>query len=117
MDTEPDALGGRFVSRVSPSTSQSCIEPKLTSGSALKTGGPELLREHYDGLANESTARGEQYRAALDDADAEAQVAAAVGVEMADLRPGMALASAGRKRGWRDGALLDDWTKLGGVRA
>lgn len=89
---------------------------KLIVSSALKTGGPELLREEYETMLSESAARGDQYRTALDDVEAEAQVAAAIGVSLDDLRPGMALSGDGRKRGWRDSVPVNDWTKLGPVK-
>lgn len=84
--------------------------------SALKTGGPEILREEYDTLAAESAVRGEQYRQHLDDAHSEAEVAAVVGLSLDELRPGMATLGSGRKRGWRDGAFLRDWTRPDTVR-
>lgn len=60
--------------------------------------------------------RGDQYRASLDDVESEARVAAAIGVSLDELRPGMALSGEGRKKGWRDGVMMGDWTRLGPLK-
>jgi actin-related protein 10 len=84
-------------------------------GRALKTGAPEIIREEYDSRLSESLARGDHYRAALEEASAEAEVAAAVGIDVDKLQPGMALVGSGRRRGWRDGVVVGDWTRHGTV--
>ena len=76
-----------------------------------------MLREEYDTLSAEGLVRGHQYRSSLEDRESEAQVAATVGISLEDLRPGMAISGDGRKRGWRDGVTIGDWTRLGPVRA
>ncbi|CAK9781270.1 actin-like ATPase domain-containing protein [Cutaneotrichosporon oleaginosum] len=80
---------------------------------ALKTSAPELVREDYDARVNESVARGEEYRAALERERDELGIAmAAVGLDIDELGPGMARgALAGkRKRGWVVGGIVPDWT-------
>ncbi|CAD6588985.1 MAG: hypothetical protein TREMPRED_005228 [Tremellales sp. Tagirdzhanova-0007] len=83
---------------------------------ALKTGGPELLREEYDALCADALARADANRTLLD--EAEAEIAALVGLDLDELLPGMALdgLSAKRKRGYHEGPILADWTR-GGVTA
>lgn len=77
----------------------------------LKTGAPEVLREEYDTLLGESITRGEQYLTDLK--AAEVEVAALVGVDVEALRPGEALISGQgqRRRGWREGVVLKDWSR------
>lgn len=75
-----------------------------------------MLREEYDTLSAEGMLKGGQYRSSLDDRESEAQVAATVGISLEELRPGMALSGEGRKRGWRDGVTIGDWSRLGPVR-
>lgn len=82
---------------------------------ALKTGAPEIIREDYDTQSLESIARGDHYRSTPEEADAEAEVAAAVGISVEELRPGMALLGTGRRRGWRDGVSIADWTRQAGT--
>jgi hypothetical protein len=72
-----------------------------------------MLREEYDALSSESAVRGDHYRSTLEDVRSEAEVASAVGVRVDDLQPGMALLGTGRKRGWRDGVSIHDWTRRG----
>jgi hypothetical protein len=43
------------------------------------------------------------------------EVAEVVGVSVDELRPGMALLGTGRKRGWRDGVAVNDWSKPGAL--
>jgi len=78
---------------------------------ALKTSGPDLLREDYDGLCAESLVRADAYRTALD--EAEVEVAALVGLDVEELLPGMALdgLSGKRKRGYHEGPRLGDWAQ------
>jgi actin-related protein 10 len=78
---------------------------------ALKTGAPEILREEYDAQYAESIARGDHYRSLVEDEE----VAEVVGVSVDELRPGMALIGTGRKRGWRDGVAVNDWSKPGAL--
>lgn len=82
----------------------------------LKTGAPEMTREEYDTLLSESIARGESFAA---DQAAHAQemqeAAAAIGVDLESLRPGEALSVGKRRRGWKEGVVLRDWTRA--VRA
>jgi len=77
----------------------------------LKTGGPELLREDYDALCADSLARAEGHRNALD--EAEAEIAALVGLDVDELLPGMAVDGFGgkRKRGYHEGPRLGDWSR------
>ena len=51
----------------------------------------------------------------MEEAASEAEVAAAVGISVEDLRPGMALLGTGRRRGWRDGVSINDWTQHGAM--
>ncbi|GFZ50090.1 hypothetical protein JCM24511_07843 [Saitozyma sp. JCM 24511] len=78
---------------------------------ALKTSGPEIMREEYDMLVSESLARGEVWYEANDAALAE--VAATAGLDLEEMRPGMAMQGleAQRKRGWDEGRVLGDWTR------
>lgn len=76
-----------------------------------------MIREDYDTLSLESAARGDHYRSTLEEADAEAEVAATVGISVEELQPGMALLGTGRRRGWRDGVSVADWTRHGGTLA
>ncbi|BEJ15991.1 hypothetical protein CspHIS471_0505960 [Cutaneotrichosporon sp. HIS471] len=79
----------------------------------LKTSAPELVREDYDARVNESVSRGEEHRAALErERDELGAAIAAVGLDIDELRPGMARAAlAGkRKRGWAVGGIVPDWT-------
>ena len=82
---------------------------------ALKTGGPELLREDYDTLCAEGIARAEAHRTALE--EAEAEMAALMGLSVEEILPGMATdgLSGKRKRGYNEGPRLGDWST--GVRA
>jgi actin-related protein 10 len=80
---------------------------------ALKTGAPEIIREDYDTQYSESVSRGDHYRTSLEEASAEAEVAAAVGISVDELQPGMALLGTGRRRGWRDGVTVADWARHG----
>lgn len=75
-----------------------------------------MLREEYDTLTAEGLIRGEQYRRDMEDNESEAQVAAVVGISLEELRPGMALLGQGRKKGWRDGVTMGDWTRLGPLK-
>lgn len=75
----------------------------------LKSGAPEMLREEYDTLLGESITKGEQYLADLE--AAEVEVATLIGVDVASLRPGEALIAGQRKRGWKEGVVLRDWTR------
>ncbi len=62
--------------------------------------------------------RGLAYNAALSgDAEVEKEIAALVGVSVEDLRPGMAVEGMDRKRGWRDGVSVGDWSMGMGIRA
>lgn len=57
--------------------------------------------------------RGEEYRAALDREREDLGMAmAAVGLDIEELRPGMAKSAlaAKRKRGWAVGGIVPDWT-------
>lgn len=79
----------------------------------LKTSAPEIVREDYDARVSESVSRGEEYRAALErERDELGAAMAAVGLDIDELRPGMARgALAGkRKRGWAVGSMVPDWT-------
>ena len=89
---------------------------QLTSLRALKTSGVELLREDYDALCAESSARAEAHRTAME--EAEVEVADLVGLEVEDLLPGMALDEFGgkRRRGYYEGPKLGDWSQ-GPVKA
>ncbi|ORY34879.1 actin-domain-containing protein [Naematelia encephala] len=83
---------------------------------ALKTGAPEMTRETYDTLFAHSIERGESWLAAQE--TAERDVAALVGVNIEDLKPGMAREGGlERKRGWKVGGegIIGDWTRV--VRA
>lgn len=77
----------------------------------MKTGAPEIIREDYDTQLLESINRGDHYRSALEEAASEAEVAATIGISVDDLQPGMALLGTGRRRGWRDGVSVADWTR------
>jgi actin-related protein 10 len=79
--------------------------------SALKTSGPEIMREEYDMLVSESLARGEVWYEANDAALAE--VAATAGLDLEEMKPGMAMQGleTQRKRGWDEGRVLGDWTR------
>ena len=77
----------------------------------MKTGGPELLREEYDALCADALARADENRTLLD--EAEAEIAALVGLDIDELLPGMALDGLGakRKRGYHEGPILADWSR------
>lgn len=75
-----------------------------------------MLREEYDTLTAEGLIRGDQFRRDLEDRDSESRVAAVVGISLDELRPGMALLGEGRKKGWRDGVTIGDWTRLGPLK-
>ena len=80
----------------------------------LKTGAPELLREEYDTLFSESIMRGEAFLAEQEAKRAEfAEVAAAIGVELESLRPGEAVGVGSRRRGWKEGTVVKDWSTMG----
>lgn len=81
--------------------------------SVLKTSAPEMVREDYDQLVTDSHTRGEEYRAALEREREDLGAAmAAVGLDVEELRPGMARGAlaAKRKRGWAVGGIVPDWT-------
>jgi hypothetical protein len=88
-------------------------------GRMLKTGAPELLREEYDTLFSESIVRGEAFLAEQETKRAElAEVAAAIGVDLDSLRPGEAVGVGKRRRGWKEGAVIKDWSRSAmGVQA
>jgi len=84
--------------------------------SMLKTGAPEVLREEYDTLLSESISRGETFAAEQAAQLHELQeAAAAIGVDLESLRPGEALTAGKRRKGWKEGVVLRDWTRV--VRA
>lgn len=88
----------------------------IADGRMLKTGAPELLREEYDTLFSESIVRGEALIAEQEAKRAEmAEAAAAIGVDLESLRPGEALGAGKRRRGWKEGVKVHDWS--GGVKA
>lgn len=71
------------------------------------------MREDYDARVNDSVSRGEEYRAALErERDELGTAMAAVGLDIEDLRPGMARGALAvkRKRGWAVGGIVPDWT-------
>lgn len=76
----------------------------------LKIGSTEVLREEYDTKLGESISRGQIYRA--EQTAAEADVATLVGIDMESLNPGQALGIGRRRKGWRDGVILHDWSKV-----
>lgn len=81
--------------------------------SVLKTSAPELIREDYDQRITETMRRGEEYRAALErERDELGTAMAAIGLDLDELRPGMAKGAlaAKRKRGWGVGGIVPDWT-------
>lgn len=92
---------------------------------ALKTGGPELLREDYDTIVATMSARGDIWKSSnaepvatedddVNDVEAADRQEVEVGVSIEDLGPGMALYGGGaRKRWWdveRKGA-VGDWSR------
>lgn len=90
---------------------------------ALKTGGPELLREDFDTIMATMSARGDVWKTAnaesmttdeTGDAEAVERHEPEVGISIEDLGPGMALHGGGaRKRWWdaeRKGA-VGDWSR------
>lgn len=84
--------------------------------SVLKTGGPEIAREDYDSAVLDSVTRGEDYIAQLKtEREQLGEAMAAVGLEVDELAPGMAVGAleAKRKRGWTPCA-IPDWST--GVR-
>lgn len=107
MGSKSYALGRRLTRWVSQNSFD--LQAYLMTYSALKTGAPEITREDYDTLCAESIARGDHYRSSLEDAE----VAEGVGISVDELRPGMALLGTGRRRGWRDGVVVNDWSRPG----
>lgn len=107
MGTELVELGRRVycgVSRISHTL------PHLTRR-MIKTGAPELLREEYDTAFSENIARGEAFVAEQEAKSAGiVSAAAALGIELDSLRPGEALGLGGRRREWKEGVRVHDWS-------
>lgn len=77
---------------------------------ALRTGGPEMLREEYDTLVSEDYARGEAWTENV--RAAEQEISALTGVPVDQLEPGMALIGISpRKRQWNGSGVLRDWAR------
>ena len=107
---DPSPLANLAIAGIAPRWSPHLVPWVGASlAGALRTGGPEMQREEWHALQAEAARKGEQWR---DDLDvAEAEVAALLGANIDELRPGEALGTVGRKRGWRDSAELPDWSR------
>lgn len=83
----------------------------LADSSALKTSGPEVLREDYDARVTDSLSRGETFHELLQEARGD-EPSPTAGLALEDLRPGMAVGilESQRKRGWTASGALPDWT-------
>lgn len=101
-------VGGSLAGYVS---SYGFLTVTLLTASALKTSGPEMLREEYDTRVTESLARGEAFAAAVKEERGDA-APPTDGIALDDLCPGMAVGALAqqRKRGWTPSGALGDWT-------
>ena len=101
---------------MSPHHNETAFMNWLNDGpSVLKTSGPAMLLEDYETQLSVSVSRGQAYRQQLE--ESEAELAATIGLDMNQLRPGEAMERVmreneylRRKRGWRD-SVVADWTR------
>lgn len=88
-----------------------CVRRLRTDNRIIKTGAPEILREDYDQLCNEDEERDLAFAAMIKESR-QGEPDPKVGLELSELRPGMATGPmAKRKFGWEP-EVLPDWTTV-----